>query len=138
MQANHIVPSLNTPRTAASGTDAHFFPVLPMHAGVGFDVITFEFDLAPNNGPVLLGDFPTFELPAKPVVHLVILGDDQHAAGVAVEPMHDPRASRPAGGAEPAGEMKLQGGGQGAPAGATDAGHAARRGTPGGSGEQPY
>ena len=44
-------------------------------------------------------------------VHLVGLGDDHHAAGVAIEPMHDAGARGAAGGAELV-EMELQGRGQ--------------------------
>ena len=46
-----------------------------------------------TSADVLLLDFAIVELPRELLVGRVVLGDDHHAGGAAIEPMHDARAA---------------------------------------------
>ena len=85
--------------------------MLWIDADVRVDDAAVLSDLAPDDGSVLFDGRALLELFAQPAMHLVVFGDDDDAAGVLVEPMHDPRPKLPRDVAELV-EMKLQRSGQ--------------------------
>ena len=77
-------------------TDRLLFALLGMIADRGVDDVAVELRHARDDRQVLLLDRAGLELGGERVVGLVVLGDDDHAARVAVEPMDDARPRRPA------------------------------------------
>ena len=72
--------------------DHHPFTIAVADANVRFDIISVKRNLAPGDCAVFLFDGSFFELTAEMVVNLIVLGDDQHSAGITVQSVDDPRS----------------------------------------------
>src|SRR5262249_11768114 len=71
--------------------NGHLHSVLWVPADPAFDVVAIPVEGARRDGDVLLEDFAALELVAQVTVRLLILGYENHAAGVAIQPMDDTR-----------------------------------------------
>lgn len=91
-------------------TDGFFLAVGGMRTDWLVDDITVAVGDAGHDGEVLFGDAAGFELCGKGIVCPIMLGDDDQAAGVAIESMDDAGASGAATRAE-LGEVVGQGAG---------------------------
>ena len=69
--------------------DGHFDAVVGVVADAAFDVIAVAVEDAGRYSDVLFEDFPHLKLHTEIAVRRVLLGDDDDAAGVAVEPVDD-------------------------------------------------
>src|SRR5207248_6597692 len=72
--------------------DRHLDAVVRVPDDAALDVIAVAVEDAVDQGPVLLEDLAQLELHAQVAVRLLLLGDQDDAAGVAVEAMHDAAA----------------------------------------------
>lgn len=86
---NDLVECDGFGRVSASGADLHLLVVLRVDADVCFNVVALKFDNFPSDRPIRFRHLLVFKLTAQPMMLLVVLGDDQHAAGVAIQPMQD-------------------------------------------------
>ena len=71
--------------------DGHLLPLLRMHADGAVDEIAVAVRPAGDDREILLLDRAVLELEGQFVVRPVVAGDEDDAAGVAVEAMDDPR-----------------------------------------------
>ena len=62
-----------------------------IHADIRFDVVAVQLQATTNDGHVFLAHRATLELAAQAVVDSIIPGHDDHAAGIAIKSMHNPR-----------------------------------------------
>ncbi len=94
--------------------DGHLLPLLRMHADGAIDEVPVAVRPARHNGEILLLDRAVLKLEGELVVRPIGAGDEDDAAGVAVEAMDDSRPQRAARDAQRGAEMELQRAGQGA------------------------
>ena len=71
--------------------DGHLDPVVRVVRDPRFDVVAVAIEHAGGDGDVLLEHLARLELHAQVAVGLLVLGDQDDAAGVAVEPVDDAR-----------------------------------------------
>ena len=108
---DHLIERDRLSGVSAGRANHHLLAHARVHADVRLDPVALQFHAPPDDRPVFLAHFPALELPAQPVMDLVVLGNDQYAARVAVEPVHDP-SPRLARDITEAVEVELQGGRQ--------------------------
>ena len=70
--------------------------MLRMQPDRQIDPVAIEIRLAGDDGKILFLHGAVFELRRQSQMSLVVLGHDDHAAGIAVEPMDDSRTGWPA------------------------------------------
>ena len=88
----HFIKGLGGATIVSRFADLHFLANLGVNAHVGFNPITVEMDLAPDNRLILFFDGALFELPRQFVVNLIVLRDDEDSTCVFVETVDDPGA----------------------------------------------
>ena len=88
--------------------NGHLLPLLRMHADGAIDEVAVAVRPAGDNGEIFLLDRAVLKLEGEFVVCAVGAGDEDDAAGVAVEAMDDSRPQRPARAARRGAEMELQ------------------------------
>src|SRR5467141_2195051 len=72
--------------------DRHLDAVVRVAGDAALDVVAVAVEHAGRDRLILLEDAPLLELEAEVAVGHLVLGDQDDAAGVAVEAVHDPRA----------------------------------------------
>ena len=87
--------------------DGHLLALIGVDADRQIDPVAIAVGAAGDDRKILFFDRPLLELSGQREMRLIGLGHHEHAAGVAVEPMHDPRPRRSPRAAERI-EMKLQ------------------------------
>jgi hypothetical protein len=88
----HLVERHGFLASVLDRSDGHFLAVDWVHPERLLDEVAVSGRHPVNQGEIFLADRPLLELFGQELVSLVVLGDDQEARGVAVEPMNDPRA----------------------------------------------
>lgn len=103
-----LVERLRGATVGMAGTNRHLLANVWMKSDGAIDEVAVVRRAAADQGEVFLLDRAPGELLRELIVRLIVAGDQDHAARVAVEAMNDARATQSAGAAERWPEMKLQ------------------------------
>ena len=111
-RSDHLVERLRRATGRVVAADGHLLALLGMNADRAVDDVAVAVRPPDDQGEILLLDRAGLELRRQLRVRQVGAGHQDHAAGVAVEPVDDARPGRSAAAAQAGAEVKLQGAGQ--------------------------
>jgi len=97
----NLVPRDGLTARGVVAPHGHPLTLIGMNADWQIDLVAVELRGALRQRQIRLLDRPPLELLRQRMMGFFGTGDDDHAAGVAVEPMHDPRPRGPTRGREP-------------------------------------
>ena len=104
----NLVKGLCRPAFAIVAANGHHLADVRMEPDRAIDDVAIPLRTARDQGEILLLDRTHGELFGQLGMGLIVAGDENHAAGVAVEAVDNARPARPAAGAEGGAKMELQ------------------------------